>query len=1006
MPAHPQISTATAFKFYAIRQRFTPPHLPKWDILNRNNHLLTATPIAVCVSLALLEFTPSAAVARVAEAFYTSQTINEDKTYVFKETDNVDEVLQFTPSGTTDLKVDFKGKLTINDVVNYTTLYAIRASESTSQIVKLSFQDVDISLKNTYGTGITNAVWTYGGYNPLQPDPPNPANASPVTINGTLKLSAEGTHRVQGVVSGSDYEGNSYEHGLITLKGDSAITIIQHSAEAQRSDSRASGLLAYDGTIVSKGCSSISVTSDLSYWDINNVIAGVVSDGQSSLSEVDLNESEIQVKHTNNAVNHNLYGIEVNLYGSAYQPKAQSVVRMKGPTAITLSTNNKSNAYGIASFAGSVTASDHVSVTLDTSQEGIGGVNKFYGVYSSSGYSTTQNSMVTLQNGLSVQLPDDVRPGRDNIFAIYAGPGTTNTASVVVAANGKASQIEGNLLSDRNGTIDLALLGNDSYLTGWSDNNANQGGSIRMKVRDGAVWNVVSRITSNNAYEAKSSADWLDLTGGTLDMTYATVQKKTNWEGADHRQHLTLTDTSERGGLTGTGGTIKMDIDLAHETKTNLLLDQIEVKGKAEGSFTGLVNFVGGLSDVAGDKMHSANWLIKQGSGKMTVDGKSAGNGGMQTWSLKFFESEAKLPTTLEEAEAAPTTSSGNEGYWYLVRNRVDDTNVPPEGGEQVNVGTSTGQALSWDAEIEDLRMRLGEVRYGAQDGAWAKANFSKDRAYGAGRHGFRQETSAVHVGVDHLVATDEHSSWLVGGAFRYANSDQEGFVDANGGSGDLDQYSVKLYATWMHENGAYADLVLQTGYYEQDLEGIANDGSTRFTASYDTWGFGASVELGRMFTLHQDENADDRRWWSHWFLEPQAQLAYFNVRGADYTTSTGMKVSQENADFLTGRLGVVLGKKVFYGGLDDLEKRWFQAALMGGVKYEFLGGQGLTITGSDNTRVHVDAADMGGARWYYGFMADWQLSDDWRLYGQVSREEGSNYTREYDVHFGAKYQF
>ena len=29
MPVHPQISTATAFKFYAIRQRFTPPPFTK-----------------------------------------------------------------------------------------------------------------------------------------------------------------------------------------------------------------------------------------------------------------------------------------------------------------------------------------------------------------------------------------------------------------------------------------------------------------------------------------------------------------------------------------------------------------------------------------------------------------------------------------------------------------------------------------------------------------------------------------------------------------------------------------------------------------------------------------------------------------------------------------------------------------------------------------------------------------------------------------------------------------
>ena len=101
-----------------------------------------------------------------------------------------------------------------------------------------------------------------------------------------------------------------------------------------------------------------------------------------------------------------------------------------------------------------------------------------------------------------------------------------------------------------------------------------------------------------------------------------------------------------------------------------------------------------------------------------------------------------------------------------------------------------------------------------------------------------------------------------------------------------------------------------------------------------------------------------------------------------------------------------MLGKKVNYGGLDDLDKRYFQAALMGGVKYEFLGDQGIDFTGADGVRRHVDASDMSGARFYYGVMADWQATDNLRFYGQVSREEGDSYTREYAVHFGVKYQF
>lgn len=33
-------------------------------------------------------------------------------------------------------------------------------------------------------------------------------------------------------------------------------------------------------------------------------------------------------------------------------------------------------------------------------------------------------------------------------------------------------------------------------------------------------------------------------------------------------------------------------------------------------------------------------------------------------------------------------------------------------------------------------------------------------------------------------------------------------------------------------------------------------------------------------------------------------------------------------------------------------------------------------------------------------------MSDDWRLYAQIDREEGDHYTKDYDVSVGLKYSF
>lgn len=723
---------------------------------------------------------------------------------------------------------------------------------------------------------------------------------------------------------------------------------------------------------------------------------------------------------------------------------------LKGKTYITLQPNIKSKAYGILVYGwGELTSDGLVSIALDTSQQDIGGVERFSGIYAGStllnNYSwQREGAKIKLKNGLEVILPSDVAPGQSNIFSILSEqnskkPSKEYAPSISVKNQSAAVKLEGNLQASNWGAIDLIMTGNQSYLTGWSNNRSLEddvyNGEITIALNKGSRWNVVSKLDKNVVVDNRSTLDSLELSGGVLNMAYLSRNNLDSWEEKTHRQVLVISGTGQNQGLTGTGGTISMDINLGDEgdeQNGGLNLDQIIVKGSTSGTHTLDVNFINDLAGVTNEKLHSENWLIQQAGGIMTLTGPNkeqafTGNGMMSMWKAGFLPDGTSKNELDNKAylESMSNTSSG-KGDWYLIRvdkpkdpepENPDPDNpdkpdpdpkppVPPEADQQITVGISASQALAFASEIEDLRTRLGEVRYGAQDGGWVRLTAEKDHADGWNGSAFEQKTEAIHMGFDHLVSRSEDAAWLVGGAFRYGKSDQKGFNAADGAEGDLYQYSGKLYATWMQDNGSYLDFVLQAGRYKQELTGIANDASTKWTASYRTSGFGASIEAGHMFTLFKDENADDRLWYSHWFLEPQLQLSYFMSKGADYATTTGLRVDQGNADFLTGRAGLVLGKKWNYSSLDELDKRYFQLALMGGVKHEFLGDQDITFTGVDGVRKNLSATDFGGTRVYYGIMTDWQISDALRFYGQFNREESSKFTREYAFHAGLKYQF
>ena len=925
-------------------------------------------------------------------------------------------------------------------------LYGATFSQGASgREIKATFNSLEIYAEAVSGKlSRSKGLWMSGQHQLSGPDSDKVTLQATVDVKGDLNIFSKSTGYAIGVNVGDELgDQNAHGGGKLTLSGANNVIKIEQTGTQQEAYVRVSAGAVVSSTAsmsITGGTTNI-ITQTHHAGRVSTVQGGVIVDRDSKFSSSGLLTIDSTV--TNNSQKNYLHGVSADLYASTmYQDQAGSVVTL-GDTNITLHTNDKTQAYGISSYGSSnITSSGLVQIDLDVSQADIGGIGTFNAIYAGSTYTkglpeqylkNMKGGHVTLNGGLIVAIPDVIKPGQDGIYALHASGELAMELdrSPTITAVGTESdlyQLEGNLNANCDGRIELALANSNSYITGWANNHVNgpsKAGTIDIKLGNGATWNVISKISAKDGSitSSESSINTLELNGGVLNLAYASRNNLTDWEEHTHRQHLTITGTDKGQGLSGKDGTIWMDINLADEgsADSGLNLDQITIKGEASGTHNLAINFINGLSGISADKWHSDNWLIEQESGSMTLTGPNgkeafSGRGMVSMWEVKFVAEgeEGKLETDRESLDNTSIDKPNNgKGHWYLVRydreeggnpTDPDNPNVPPEINDNLVMGTSTGQALAYLADLEDLRKRLGEVRYGAQEGAWVKAFNKKDSVDTSGTRGFEQEAYGFNIGVDRLVATDEASSWLVGAAFRYSKADQEGLATGSL-TGKLDEYSAKAYASWMSRSGSYADFVAQVGRYDQELKGLDNTGLGSSHADYKNWGYGASVEVGHMFTL--GDSVDDRQWYNHFFIEPQVQLSYFHVNGEDYKTSTGLAVSQGDAEFLTGRAGVVLGKKFNYGTVDELDRRYFQVALIGGVKHEFLGGdQTITYRGIDGDSVKVHADDIDGTRFYYGVNFDWQVAENFRIYAQVDREEGDNYTKDYDVSVGAKWLF
>ena len=246
-------------------------------------------------------------------------------------------------------------------------------------------------------------------------------------------------------------------------------------------------------------------------------------------------------------------------------------------------------------------------------------------------------------------------------------------------------------------------------------------------------------------------------------------------------------------------------------------------------------------------------------------------------------------------------------------------------------------------------------------------------------------------MGYDTLAVENEQYMLIAGIQLRSAWADQ----DVKGGwsgYGDMSSIGGDLYSTWVHADGWYVDAVATVDWYNHKIRATMLDGTTVHD-NQSTYSLGASLEAGRKLDFAFSNEGHD-----YWFIEPQLQLSYFWLKGDDSTANNGMKIKQDDADSLTGRAGLVLGKKLAPAGEDG--SRYLQPYVKAGVNYEFLGEQEASINDVRMT------SDLEGARVYYGAGVDWQATEDLRLYMQAEREQGEHFTREYNVSVGLKWSF
>ena len=479
-------------------------------------------------------------------------------------------------------------------------------------------------------------------------------------------------------------------------------------------------------------------------------------------------------------------------------------------------------------------------------------------------------------------------------------------------------------------TVDVTLSGKDSFWNGnvvteWGDKKPDNEEKLVVKssnltLKDGAQW-IATEVT-NDPTRKYTALNNLSIDGGVINVT----------QGAQ---------TLEVEKITGSGGTILV-------TTSESENGEVQVARKIE----------------IGEAAKSTNLTVTDP--KINAD---------------TVKDSAK---TMAALKSAVSTTSGeitqtNRIEEGAVKGAITETVVGGEsqGVEQgqnsklaaFNSVTAMG-TMAWRHDMNDLTKRMGELRTSPEGiGSWVRL-YGSEQEYG--RQDVTTKSTSVQVGSDY----DVGYGWKVGGAFTYT----DGSSDYANGSSDNKAYGLAAYGSWLHEGGAFVDVIAKYSRLKSDFDMSVMSGTSKNNA------YSASAEFGWYVPFANVA-----------FVEPQAEITYGVVKGDDFTTSNGVAISQKDTKALIGRLGVRTGlhfnenKGVVYARASVLR--------------DFKGESEFTASlVSDSSVCSTVKDDIGGTYYEMGIGANYKFADNAYTYVDFERQNGGDVKEKWRWNVGLRY--